>query len=115
MSTLMDALQRRTRTEGCACGNDLVVAWWQNAYHLRCSACGYDPETKLRDTRGLRQLFMDGMALSTLEAQTLRQQLYKEINRAQSEGRSPNKQTAALFERLERTMGTAIETKGAGL
>ena len=101
----LDTIEQRIRTEVCACGNYLVIAWWQNAYHLRCSACGYDPETKLRDTRSLRRLYLDGENMSSIELQTLRQQLYQEINRAQCEGRVPNKRTVALFKRLERTMG----------
>ena len=103
MSTLMDTLQQRARAEVCICGKRLVVAYWRGSLQLRCGACGYNPETKLRDTRGLRRLYLDGENMSAIELQTLRQQLYKEINRAQCDGRVPNKRTVALFERVERT------------
>lgn len=41
-------LEARTRHEVCACGRDLVVAYKDDVYRLRCEKCGLDPMTVTR-------------------------------------------------------------------
>ena len=96
-------LEETARKFVCHCGSVLLVAY-NGDLVLRCPTHGYSPDMKRRDLRGLKQLFADGMALSALEAQTLHHQMYRELSRAEDNGRRPSRRTVLLFEKLERIL-----------
>ena len=99
-----NALSLQITREACACGRELFIAWLSDAYHLRCGACGYDPETRIIPSQSIRQRFRRGEPLSVMEKMILHRQLYKEVNLAKNEGTEPKPRTLRLMEQLEAKM-----------
>jgi len=51
-------LEAQIRGHVCKCGRELNVAWVNGEYHIKCNACGIDPE--LVKVKSYWQMWNDG-------------------------------------------------------
>lgn len=98
-----DALLERLKVEQCAAGgHPLTVAFFDGVWRLRCGACGqYDVETRMVRQAGLLARWRRGEGLNAIERMQLERQLYKMINRAETNGETPDPRWAQWLQQLE--------------
>ena len=116
-------LEHRAQTEVCGCGADLLVAFVDGVFHLRCGTHGLDPGSKPRYERSLADRYrranysLEAAGLTAIESQTLALVLANRIARKEGAGESAGRDRAMLT-RLEAEVqpSTAIAIRdSAGL
>lgn len=104
------ALEQRWGREVCAtCSGNLVVAYAEGVYRLRCITHGNDPETRQRHEPRLAERYrkggtLEGAGMTAIEAQTLALSLANQIRDAEAAGRVPRAKIVTL-RRLNAELG----------